>query len=1171
MVRFCAERHGFQLIADTLGSGGRWPGCAVVVHFLKVLEIREVALMMNDGIKRQMAEATMRGQLWRAVAPSVKGLANADQNMNTFFEFWLELVLKLTNSASLVLKLFGWEQLGEIMTEAKQRRIPASSYVVEGAGTASVSGVYTLSLREAIKDDDSFQYVKASSQPGEPVLTLFRCTMRNKAKWWFISQADADKPGTDKDIDYYVQRGAAEDDREPPVRGWTRLNTGIPLLGVDPVPLLRGDCRLDGEYNVEKDCMLDRRLLQWVAQKDVLTLVFGASSLHREIISRSGRLLQFLCHYDFLSLEQVHNVWKAAMQSHDTDVADEIFAQLTAVSPLFSSDAFVELVEQALAVLQQQPESYGKVVQFLEKYSLENGKLVSSDTLHPICSAKLLSLVWEAFHNAAFLDLKSGTAIQDLLSILLHQKGGAEFSFSRIIECVEALRTNAESSYSKGGVSAQRELHILQFLISKHCDKDTTERLELEGFSESLIAETLNFISARQETWNSAEYLSQLSHRLQTLRRYFLVTPAVSLSLARVDSLWTALSRSPQERDEVFQLLQISQSVHVHNRSAPSCVCSPEVAEEVFRLYICSPTVDWAHCGAGALECFSTFFAQLDSSKHPEEGAGISAVQLATLRACGLQTLWRIAMNMITSTAAADAVEWLVKSYSDTTADYSELLQMVFAHLQDVAEELEDAALEAGRVLRLTRCIGILHVAVTKSRGVPGVAHSVRSRMGRISVTVSYRRVSAHHNHISLVDSVRSEKDSEGRVQLDVHPSFTVLQLKEKLMLSLSVFANTDNISLEHSSRKVSSIKDTTRLFELEVVDGSEVYVTYHAASYLGNRNYDGSSSTGGDMSFNRGANIEGIDGCTHIGQLLVGNLSQFDCLLTLCEKCKAQSELTRSIWELVMLLPSQSELLQEILEQVCFSEDAMGGGTGEHSSPSALRRMLEDSNSLARTAYLLQIVDSLLQPAPELMEIASDHHRDKIALFREAFTACGGFSSVLNILIATPVDDAVITSTTLAVSLHIIYFLLYDCSSDVAPCGVVASLLINEDEDNDDLDNSAVYFASETQHVSSGGKVSVVNNALLELVEQQSSLVIDRLMHVARHAAAKEESSVVHNALTIITTFIRTPEVAQQMTSNPESKVLLATVLRSGSKKVRDLAAHFAVQIGKSQQVVFG
>jgi hypothetical protein len=58
--------------------------------------------------------------------------------------------------------------------------------------------------------------------------------------------------------------------------------------------------------------------------------------------------------------------------------------------------------------------------------------------------------------------------------------------------------------------------------------------------------------------------------------------------------------------------------------------------------------------------------------------------------------------------------------------------------------------------------------------------------MGRIGVTVCYRRVSSFINHVTHSESVRSEKGSEGRMQLDVHPCFTVLQLKDKLVRTMA-------------------------------------------------------------------------------------------------------------------------------------------------------------------------------------------------------------------------------------------------------------------------------------------------------------------------------------------------------------------------------------------------
>jgi ubiquitin C-terminal hydrolase len=45
---------------------------------------------------------------------------------------------------------------------------------------------------------------------------------------------------------------------------------------------------------------------------------------------------------------------------------------------------------------------------------------------------------------------------------------------------------------------------------------------------------------------------------------------------------------------------------------------------------------------------------------------------------------------------------------------------------------------------------------------------------------------------------------------------------------------------------------------------------------------------------------------------------------------------------------------------------------------------------------------------------------------------------------------------------------------------------------------------------------------------------------------------------------------ISQQLINNPQSKTLLATVLKSSSKLVRELSSDFAIQIGRSQPVVF-
>ena len=99
-------------------------------------------------------------------------------------------------------------------------------------------------------------------------LTLFRCTMRSHQKWWFLSEADEEQPGTDKDIDYYSHKSKTHEESEPPCTGWTTCRNS----GVDPPPTLRpfGLMVPPGE-----ECnTLEHQLAKWAIENKVIELIF---------------------------------------------------------------------------------------------------------------------------------------------------------------------------------------------------------------------------------------------------------------------------------------------------------------------------------------------------------------------------------------------------------------------------------------------------------------------------------------------------------------------------------------------------------------------------------------------------------------------------------------------------------------------------------------------------------------------------------------------------------------------------------------------------------------------------------------------------------------------------------------------------------------------------------
>ncbi|CAM9124569.1 unnamed protein product, partial [Sphacelaria rigidula] len=155
--------------------------------------------------------------------------------------FHANLVLRHLRSSSLPMRLWGWEQTEELIILSHRHRWNAKAYVVEGAGTPFCNGIYRMAsdvaenvpqsayhsgrvrtvgghVINSIDEEDVPKYTYQAK--GGPLLTLFRCRMRTKASWWFISEADPTCPGTDKDVDYYQHKSSSMENYMPQRTGW---------------------------------------------------------------------------------------------------------------------------------------------------------------------------------------------------------------------------------------------------------------------------------------------------------------------------------------------------------------------------------------------------------------------------------------------------------------------------------------------------------------------------------------------------------------------------------------------------------------------------------------------------------------------------------------------------------------------------------------------------------------------------------------------------------------------------------------------------------------------------------------------------------------------------------------------------------------------------------------
>lgn len=1020
-----------------------------------------------------------------------------------FYSFWFKCILKFMNSSSLVLKLFGWEQLSELLGVAKMNRPFASSYIVEGAGLSMVNGMYEVVPRSM--EADVWQYSKAPTQAGMPLLTLFRCNMRNtKAKWWFISHADIEKPGTDKDIDYYVHRSTPEDEREPPKNGWTQHHPGMALQGVPPAPKLKRGPPSIGK-NMTRDAYLDMKTLDWMEQNDILSLAFGGS-MHREIISRSGKVLLYMAEYEVLNEEKLDLIWKAGLKTRDDDAAEEIFLLLVQIAFLGNSATLNSLIEFSSVAIKSD-DNFPKVCQFIAKFNQEEFKAPQM-AIMPDMLVKLLKLIWEIYTDVRFTTGIANSItndVTDLLSFCFMQKGGREIIVEKISDILDDLVKLNEGTISIEEPAVSRIINTLHFLISKQAGVEFGKDLKSLNLEKTLLAEIYRYINTNRSkitTESQNEYASELRMRLSVLRKYYSSSDMENID--EIKQLWAVVTNHPIELEEFFLFLK------GNTNTSYEPIFSKEQALDVFDSILCNDGLDWSLCGDGAFECFKYFFLEIEgyASYLPAD------IELPPKR--GLTTLWKIALSM----KSVDAIDTLLQAYETimikSTDGFQDFLRIIFDQLQDCVRNASDVAMDH----KVTRSIDVLNAALLRFGNANAIAHSARGTMSRVTLTVYYRRLTYYS--ANQIEPLRFDKGTDGAVKVEVHPLHSIKILKTKV-LDATNLGSAVNLSIEHIPKQ---LPDTARLYELGNLDGQEISMTYNTTypvTTYPHRNYE-DDLYGNDLYKNEESNF---------GQLLTDDYSKFDCLVSLCQANDGK-DLAKKIWQLLMILPTQSNMF-ELVKNAAMQGDP---DYQQYSGSSDLWLEIFADASKFRSTYILQVLDFMIQPSSEMEDL-----KTLCNSFRESFLKTDGLKVVLNMLLTTPADEDEVNFTKLAVCLHIIY-----------------SLMFGTLRDEDDLDGS---------HFESPSKTSSLD-LLTGITDETAGSLIDKLLFLARGAATKENSGAVHDALVIITTLIRTPAIASKLTGNAYSKELLSTVLRSNAKKVREIAADFAVQIGNAQPVVF-
>eukprot|EP01033_Poteriospumella_lacustris_P000104 gene104-67_t len=1082
-----AEYRGFQKVVQALRMGdGLWCGCDVLQCILGISNGYDTSLAIDEKVRQDLALVVMEkivnlpdevvkkenteslSSVIQSIGTLVSFLSLKDIFHEKYYIFWFDCVVRYINSSSIVVKLFGWEQMADLIQDIKSERPLAPSFLVEGAGSPFVNGRYVLDP-ETVNNDPP-QYVKADE--GSPLLTLFRCNMRNsKSKWWFISQADIEKPGTEKDIDYYVHRSTFDEEGEPSPQNWTNTHPGMVLHGKVPCPTLKREHAGD-----EAASSIDFKLIRWLVDQEILNQVFNAS-MHREIINRSLKLLQFLQEYEALPASKLQEIWTAGVKSREKDITDEIFSTIVHLLATANVETFVDVLSFAADTLKTE-DGFGKVISFLEKFSLDDFKSTNA-IKSPVMVGKLLSLAWDVYSDSRFATAQGTAFIPELLSFCFKQKGGLDIVVQKVRECKDKLDVFA--SRSTGLVSAEEEsaisqvLHTLFFLISKtgHHDVDAMES-EAQSMIDSLVNEVIRFATSNRAQMESGKYISELRLRLQVLRKFYSIVICNDVEV--IIDLWDKLCQSPEETDEFAFFLK-----------GESHYDSIFVKNDVLTLYdrvFCSPEkIDWARVGDRTFDCFRSFFHLLESW-----GTYLIGHELPPKR--GLSTLWNICLAT-TGKISHDAIELLLVSYDSflatNDAAIAEFIQTVFDKLREYSsgDTLDNA--------RAGRCIEILRQAMTKFGSGKSLSHAAKGTQGRIAFSVYYKRL----NYSTHIDTLRFDKNSDGFVKLEMHPFHTIKMLKAKIIDAAHLTSST-SIIFDNAPKLLS---DHARLCDLGDLDGGELTVSYQ--TNYSHRVYD--DDVYGSY-YSTGKSDE-----ASFGVQLVDDLSKFDMLLSLCQQSNDTS-LVQKVWTLLMMLPTQSNML-EMIRNMAIQNDPDYGPA--FSSGESWKDILVDS-SKARSSYLLQILDYMLRPAPEVEDLRAGAHS-----FLQSFGRSEGFATVVAALIQSSEVDDEISFTSLAVCLHIIYSLVFSTARPLSA-------------DSEDAD--------EDQETDEPTIAEVSTAYLTGLSETDASVFIDKLLVLARGAAAREASNVVHDALVIISLVIRSPGAASQLMKKDYTRELLTS-----------------------------
>mmetsp|Transcript_43869 Transcript_43869/g.105841 ORF Transcript_43869/g.105841 Transcript_43869/m.105841 type:complete len:3072 (+) Transcript_43869:108-9323(+) len=713
-----------------------------------------------------------------------------------FYAFWRGVAMKLIKTESLPLRLAGWQQIEDILEASADHRPPPRGFQATDAGCTFVNGKY---LFKGPTTPDGYAYQgmdikyersipREEPDGGGKKLTLFRCTMRSQQKWWFLSEADEEQPGTDRDIDYYQHKSKQHEEKQPPQRGWITCRNA----GVDPPPQLQAAGLM--VPSGEEFTTLEHQLAQWAIENGIIELVLG-DSVHREIVARSTSLLKFLasmCERDsgvestgtrqpnMYCLQQSHLLlaWKTCTRKADAAVATQVFQLLVSILPSCPSSLAIPLlkaVQESLFDNKEKRDYLAEVAEFCSALAAANSADTKSASLISLADdvrAEVLELLWSVLTHPEASQLKSYDSLKQYVTNELRvEPKGKEHREKYLRICVQTLASNA-GIVERGSVDETQALRMVRLthFVLEACPRAqaATFVMEKDGtLPKLLFGELIAFMKRRDAKVPQSPRKSPLpdsaassdpnplSQRLHILRYAYGLNQAIFMDLGQLNELWQLCSSSG-DREEAMIFIANASFPGPTNGNAPaptqpqphnappaedllSAAFTEEVCANTFLSLFCAASVSYQSLGEGAYRSLQAIFNKLRQS--PTHGRESTVA--------GLDTLWRICLETGSNVVATQAMNDLLAVYISYSSDSSRWTsnqapkdafnespfesfgKRVFDCLTHVKNGLENKDQTAE--MAAERCLRILNAAI--AQGVPGgsVATSTISRLTTLS------------------------------------------------------------------------------------------------------------------------------------------------------------------------------------------------------------------------------------------------------------------------------------------------------------------------------------------------------------------------------------------------------------------------------------------------------